>query len=217
MGQYELGAVATGVTASSMGQYVLLESSLLDGDNGMWNDSECQSPSCPGVKLEGMGVVKDGASLTGHFRCPKCNTHFVRSTTFRIRQGKSTVSEANALFGIAPVVCGSSPTAWGRGMDFLGVNRPSPATDSNTQKRHLGVIETIGREDACDEMFNLALEDALADPKKRTTSDGFTIIDVMMVPHARVCPRTNANVVGACVLRIFTHTHHAYCHANFQL
>ena len=164
----------------------------------MWAASECRNPRCQHITLEGMGVLKDGASLTGHFRCPSCATAYTRSTDFRIRQGKSTVPEATTLYSVMPVVCGQSPTQINRGNDFIGLVRPATSTCSKQQSRHLDAITAVGHDEACDEMFELALKDCVADPHARKNSEGLYILDVNVPSHSLAVWRESGVVVDRC-------------------
>ena len=175
-GQYELNANPSQKTASHFGQYVFLEASLLDD---MWADCRCGNPHCDRVKLQAMGVVKEGSALTGHFRCPECNTAWTRSTDFRLRHQGSTPFEINLLQRIIAIQAGLSPTSERRANDFLGVMQPAASTNSTTQAKNLGMFEKLGK-DACGDMFEQALKDCVADPSARKNKDGLWILDVMV-------------------------------------
>jgi hypothetical protein len=120
-----------------------------------------------------MGVHPRGGNLTGHFRCPRCNTGYTRTTDFLVDKHGTVTPEINVLYGVADTQCGLSPTSVGRAQDFMGILHPSA---SESQKRNLTQMEQLGR-DACSDMLEMALKDARADPDARF-EDGNLILDV---------------------------------------
>jgi hypothetical protein len=155
------------------GQYVILEATLLDD---MWANSRCENPCCVDQTLQSMGVNPVGGCLTGHFRCPRCNTGYTRATDFLVNNHGTVQPEINVLYGVAATHCGLSPTSVGRAQDFMGILHPPASSASAVQKRNLSKMEQLGR-DACLDMLEMALEDARADPLARF-EDGNLILDV---------------------------------------
>jgi hypothetical protein len=156
------------VDPAQFGQYVLVETSIL---RELWSQTQCRNPACVHVQLDGEGIQQVGACLVGSFVCPKCDVQYTIRTDFN-GGGFKAGPAINRLWGMMPMVCGQSPTQLRNGMLFVDVVQPCPTTTSVHQANQLEMITALGRDDACDDMLELAIKDLMLNPNKRKDADG---------------------------------------------